>query len=529
MTYYLKYRPQTIDDLDIPEAREALKKIVESGNIPHAFLFSGPKGIGKTSAARILAKIINCERPKESNSCNECSQCTSIMKGNNLDVIELDAASHRGIDDVRTLRDAVKLAPTKSKKKIYIIDEAHMLTTEASNALLKTLEEPPEHVVFILATTNPEKLIETIRSRTVNIAFRKAKPEELVRSLTRIAKGEKINIKKEGLVEITKAAGGSFRDAAKTLEQLVSQKVSLDKDSIKEFLFRGKLFDSQTFLELFAQKDAKKLIEEIENINNKGVAMDNLLDNLIENFRSMLLAKVGIGNEESLGKEFEKGELTDLIELLSDAKVGLSTTSIEQLPLELAVINWCGDVKTKNGVGNGDEKETPKVKKTQLENVETKIDKNDLERKQQMIEEKRNKEDGIVKKESSSPMGTPGDITEEVWKNILVRIKPINSSIEALLRAASPINFDGGNLTLGVYYRFHKERLEENKNRKIFEGVVKAVLGKPIRLNCILTDPPSRKIIPEEAPLVNQEKTSLVLTEGKDKDIIRVAEEIFGN
>src|SRR3972149_9928838 len=147
MTLYLKYRPKNLDELDLVSVAESLKKIVKSGKIPHAFLFSGPKGTGKTSAARILAKIINCE--SKNPPCDKCEQCVSITKGSNLDVIEMDAASHRGIDDVRTLRDAVKLAPVSSKKKIYIIDEAHMLTTEASNALLKTLEEPPEHVMFI--------------------------------------------------------------------------------------------------------------------------------------------------------------------------------------------------------------------------------------------------------------------------------------------------------------------------------------------------------------------------------------------
>jgi len=146
MTLYLKYRSQTLDELDLKDVRELLKKIISSGNIPHAFIFTGPKGSGKTSAARILAKVINCERRNSKNPpaggepCNECDQCISISKGENFDVIELDAASHRGIDDIRALRDAVKLASARAKKKVYIIDEAHMLTVEASNALLKTLE-----------------------------------------------------------------------------------------------------------------------------------------------------------------------------------------------------------------------------------------------------------------------------------------------------------------------------------------------------------------------------------------------------
>src|SRR3989344_4922885 len=210
MTFYLKYRPQTLVDLDSTPVRESLIKIVESKSIPHAFLFSGPRGTGKTSAARILAKVVNCENPPAGGEpCNECDQCTSITKGTNMDVIELDAASHRGIDDVRALRDAVKLAPASARKKVYIIDEAHMLTTEASNALLKTLEEPPSHVNFILATTNPEKLIETIRSRATGISFRKATEAEMIASLGRIAKGEKMKMDKETIGEVAKAANGS--------------------------------------------------------------------------------------------------------------------------------------------------------------------------------------------------------------------------------------------------------------------------------------------------------------------------------
>ena len=163
MTLYLKYRPQTIEELDLAKVRESLHSIGSSESIPHAFLFSGPRGSGKTSAARILAKLINCENPVKTKDgylepCNKCDQCISINTSRNMDIIELDAASNRGIDDIRQLRERVALVPASAKKKIYILDEAHMLTTEAANALLKTLEEPPDHVLFILATTEPDKI-----------------------------------------------------------------------------------------------------------------------------------------------------------------------------------------------------------------------------------------------------------------------------------------------------------------------------------------------------------------------------------
>jgi len=243
MTFYLRYRPQTLADLDSADVRESLLKIFSAKSYPHAFLFSGPKGTGKTSAARIVAKILNCESaskkergPKLIEPCNKCAMCTSITNGSNIDVLELDAASHRGIDDIRILREAVKLSPAKAKFKVYIIDEAHMLTPEASNALLKTLEEPPGHVVFMLATTNPEKLIGTIRSRTTNINFKKAGKEEIIGRLTKIAKTEKIKADAEALKKIAERSGGSFRDAVKILEQLVNENISIDSKNVDKYL-----------------------------------------------------------------------------------------------------------------------------------------------------------------------------------------------------------------------------------------------------------------------------------------------------
>jgi len=472
MTYYLKYRPQTLEDLDLDSVREQLKKIVSSGNIPHALLFAGPKGTGKTSAARIIAKIVNCEKQgkKLTEPCNKCGQCKSIAKGNNIDVIELDAASNRGIDDVRVLRDTIKLSPASAKKKVYIIDEAHMLTLEASNALLKTLEEPPEHVVFILATTNAEKLIETIRSRTTLIEFHKASPEETVRSLRSVVKGEKLKIDKETLLSISEMSDGSFRDAVKILEQLVSQKVKLEKAEVEEYLFKRKAFNEKEFINTLSAKDAKKALLGIEYFVTKGVSVENVIDSLITVLRESLLTKVGLGGEEipNLSKE----NLISLIELLTSARSQIAFSPIEELPLEIAVIKWC----------HAERDPAP--------------------------------QDG----ESKEPVKINGEnIDETVWKAILTAVRPVNTSIEALLRAAKPVGFDGKTLTLGVYYRFHKERLEEVSHRKVLEDVAASVIGCPIKVTCTLTDPPVKKDLPTPP-----------LTETKDNDIIKIAEEIFG-
>ena len=493
MTFYLKYRPKNLDELDLPEVSDSLKKIAKSGKMPHAFLFARPKGTGKTSAARILAKIINCEGKNP--PCDKCEQCLSIMRGNNLDVIEMDAASHRGIDDVRVLRDAVKLAPTKAKKKIYIIDEAHMLTTEASNALLKTLEEPPEHVVFILATTNPEKLIATIRSRTTFISFRKGKPEEILKSLKRVAGGEKLKIKDDALSLIAEASEGAFRDAIKMLEQIAIESADLSKEFLERHLFAKGKINLDSFVGLLVKKDAKGLIEEIEGFGKSGVSIESFIEAILERLKSALLFKVGAGGED-IG-ELSKGSLIQLIEFLTQAKVQISDSPIEELPFEIAVVKWCG---------NGDETQS----------------------KPEPVPEPSSKSDDSpstapASKESSVAQESMGiEVNDEAWRMILSSVKPINASIEALLRAARPIAYDGKTLTLGVFYKFHKERLEDAQHRRVLESIVAEVLKSPTRVICTLVEPPARKVV-EEA------KREPVLTEGKDEDIIKVAEEIFSN
>lgn len=509
MTLYLKYRPKNLDELDLKDVGESLKNILSKKSIPHAFLFAGPKGTGKTSAARILAKIVNCE--SKNPPCGKCEQCLSIDRGNNLDVIEMDAASHRGIDDVRILRDAVKLSPVSAKKKIYIIDEAHMLTTEASNSLLKTLEEPPEHVIFILATTNPEKLIETIRSRTTFIPFRKANPEEIVKSLQRAILGEKIKADDETLMVIAEASDGSFRDGIKILEQLVAEERDLSKEFLEEFLHKKKAFNLDTFINFLIRKDTKSLIEEIGKFGGKGVTVENFLEALLKKLRKSLLAKVGIGTDEIA--DLDKEGLMNLIELLEKASTDSKDSLVEELPLEIAVIKWCGeDVGSKSSA--------------RLE-INSPVAGGDTGR-----DGSRSETHAIHDLAQTGISGTPGQsaptnmggegVNDDVWKNILALIKPINASIEALLRSAKPMTYDGKVLTLGVYYKFHKERLEDAPHRRILEDIVASVLKSPTRIVCTLVDPPPRKIIEEV-------KVEAVLTEGKDKDIIKAAEEIFGN
>lgn len=516
MTLYLKYRPTNLDELDLIDVGSNLKKLLSTDKIPHAFLFAGPKGTGKTSAARILAKIINCVGKNP--PCDKCEQCLSITKGTNMDVIEMDAASHRGIDDVRTLRDAVNLAPVSATKKIYIIDEAHMLTTEASNALLKTLEEPPSHVIFVLATTNPEKLIDTIKSRVTVVTFRKANHTEILRSLKRVVKGEKMNagnikIKDDALEVIAKASDGAFRDAIKILEQVNAEGIDLTKESLEEHLFSKKAFDIDSFIELLVKKDAKKLIVEIAKFNEKGVSTQNFLTALLDQLRNILLSKVGVG--EVSNTSIPKTDLVNLIELFLVASNNIFTSPIDELPLELAIIKWCGN--------DGDSEVEHEIKK--VIEYDSKIIDTSHSIQNSTVGELHGKSENVVEITDSYVMvpDSIDGVNEEAWKMILTGVKPINASIEALLRAARPVSYEGGILTLGVYYKFHKERLEDLNHRKILEDVATSVLNSPTRINCRLVEPPPKEII----EVVVKKET--VLTEGEDRDIIKVAEELFSN
>src|SRR3989344_5121921 len=242
MTFYLKYRPQTAAGLDLHSVRQEFEAILASGRFAHAYLFAGPRGTGKTSAARILAKIVNCKRNEKasdsgkrlSEPCNVCVSCREITQGNALDLFEIDAASNRGIDDIRELRERIKLAPARSRFKVYIIDEVHMLTQEAFNALLKTLEEPPLHALFILCTTEPQKLPATILSRAQRFSFLRPTVAQITTRLEQIAKSEKWGFGKEALHEIAKAADGAFRDAEVLLEKIAAVNTKADTAEVKK-------------------------------------------------------------------------------------------------------------------------------------------------------------------------------------------------------------------------------------------------------------------------------------------------------
>lgn len=487
MSFYRKYRPQFIEELDLESARIAIQNLAaDIKKIPHAYLFSGPRGTGKTSAARILAKLVNCEKPvgkevggkKYLEPCNKCDQCLSITAGQSVDVIEMDAASNRGIDDIRSLRESVSLSPVSARKKVYIIDESHMLTTEAANAFLKTLEEPPEHVIFILATTEPEKLPVTVISRLSRIDFRKAKQNEISRQLKRLAEREGIDISEDIIALIVEKSDGSFRDAAKVLETLLQSSEVLNLENSMKLLNTNSSINIDTLANLIAKKDLQSVLKILSDYSQSGGSAKDVLDKLIEIFRKAMYSSNNIADHKEFDLNSE--EIIHLLELLLEARGKLSFSPDPIILLEIAASKWSG-----------------------FEEVVKKKIKNQTSQKASLEESKLEKK----------------DLSSDSWLEILNKMKAKNASIETLLRSAKPKGINGDTIKLGVYYRFHLEQLENINYKKTLEEVCSSVLGRElVKVQCSLEE--------RERP-VAKETFEPPLAPVADSTIVNAAKDVF--
>src|SRR5581483_2347806 len=313
-----KWRPQTFKDIvGQGHVTQVLRNAIAAGRIAHAYLFTGVRGVGKTTAARVLAKALNCERGPAADPCNECSQCVEITEGRSLDVYEIDGASNRGIDEVRQIIENVKYQPARSRFKIYIIDEVHQVTKDAFNALLKTLEEPPEFVKFILATTEPHRLPETILSRCQRFDFRRIQTREAIERLSEIAGKESLKISAGALLLLAREAEGSMRDAQSLLEQMLSYAPPESGASIDERLVESILgvTDRRVLYDLSAavlQGDAKKAVEIVAQVVDQGKDVTRLSRELVEHFRNLLVARLSAGVNEARPDADARRQLLDL-------------------------------------------------------------------------------------------------------------------------------------------------------------------------------------------------------------------------
>ena len=360
LVIYRKYRPKTFAEVVgqehvVTTVTNALKEDIVS----HGYLFSGPHGCGKTTIARLLAKALNCleRKPGEFEPCCKCSSCLEINQGNAIDLIEMDAASNRGIDEIRELKEGIRFRPSKSKYKVFIIDEVHMITKEAANALLKTLEEPPSHAVFILATTEIHKMIPTILSRCQRFDFRKLRLPEITKRLEMILKKEGILYEKEALDLIALQAMGAQRDAESLLDEAITFSAGkIEKETIQVLLG---LADKQSvfkFLDFLSEKNPKLAIDFINEMMFKGVDLQEFIKSLIEYLRQILLLKIDANTENplffslteeekqrlnSLVNSFSDNEIKNIIERFMEAENTMKYASLIQLPLELAIVDVC--------------------------------------------------------------------------------------------------------------------------------------------------------------------------------------------
>ncbi len=360
LVLYRKYRPQKFSEVvGQNHVIKTLTSALESGKLAHAYLFAGPRGVGKTSVARILAKAVNCLDNSSVEPCNKCESCLEIMEGRAIDLIEIDAASNRGIEEIRELRERVKFTPSRAKYKVFVIDEAHQLTKEAFNALLKTLEEPPPHVIFILATTEPYKMLPTILSRVQRFDFRKLSLSDIIKRLEMIAKKEGIRINEKSLRIIALNSEGYMRDAESMLGQVIAfcGDKEIAVEDIENILGIVDIHFAIKFIDLLAKKDFKETLIFIDKFVNQGYDLIQFLESLINYSRKLLLLRVskdlsGLLKEElsreqlntaiKQADQFSIQELSEMIEIFIEALYKMKRSSFPQIELEIAAVELCG-------------------------------------------------------------------------------------------------------------------------------------------------------------------------------------------
>ncbi|MBU2564597.1 DNA polymerase III subunit gamma/tau [Patescibacteria group bacterium] len=359
LVLYRKYRPQTFSEVSGQDhVVKTLLSALKSGKVAHAYLFAGPRGVGKTTTARLLAKAVNCLDSSSLEPCNKCDSCLEIMENRAMDLIEIDAASNRGIEEIRELRERIRFTPIKGKYKVFVIDEAHQLTKEAFNALLKTLEEPPAHAIFILATTEAHKMLPTIISRVQRFDFKKFGLNDILDRLELISKKEKVKADKKALRIIALNAEGHMRDAESMLGKVMafSGDKEISVEDVENILGIVDINLAIKFIDLLADKDSKKALEFIDKFINQGYDLVQFIQSLINYSRKLLLIKISKDLSKLIKEElsseqlntaikqadkFSIEELSKIIEIFIETLFKMKRSSFPQLEVELAVVEIC--------------------------------------------------------------------------------------------------------------------------------------------------------------------------------------------
>jgi DNA polymerase III subunit gamma/tau len=502
---YRKYRPATFaSDSLVGQGHisRTLRNAIAQDRVAHAYLFCGPRGTGKTSTARLLAKAVNCLDPDPSNRpCNACTACVAINQNRATDVIEIDAASNRGIEDMRDLREQVKYAPTQLKNKIYIIDEAHRLTKDAFNAFLKTLEEPPPNTIFVLATTEPEELLETVASRCQRFDFHRIPAADMTNHLRSVADAEDIPIDDESIGIIVRQATGSARDALGLLDMLA---VSAGRDGsgqIDAALVRQMLGLSQdqrtvALLEAIAAKDVPAGLRTIAEAVESGQDMRSFGRQIISALRLLMLLRAGANPAEAddalrgLAERFELPDLLRINREFSEVDFAIRNGGFPQLPLELALVGSIVDAESEPAGMRA-----PADRRTSSQ-AQPPVQRRQPERPEPPVSPEPERVAPVKAPPGQEPAGTTSgntgtgslDVFVSNWDMIRTEVKTIDRKVDALLASTDPGDFRDSTLTLVAAYPFHRGKLNEPKVKAIIEDAVERTVQQRVAVRTVLHD-----------------------------------------
>ncbi len=520
--FYQKWRSQTLAEVvGQQHITQTLANALATERVAHAYLFCGPRGVGKTSTARILAKAVNCLNNGKGEPCNTCQICTAINEGRDLDLVEIDAASNTGVDDIRKLRENVNYSPDMGKYKVYIIDEVHMLSNSAFNALLKTLEEPPQHVIFVLATTEIHKIPATVLSRCQRFDFRRISQNDIVGKLERICKTEGIEADEHALGLIAKAATGSLRDAENLLERLaISSQSNITVESVRELLgISGDVRASQVVGSMLA-KDVPAAISTVHDVAEDGLNLHQFAKEVTEYLRGVLMVKVGsaetldldapaIEEMKGIAGKTSSEEILEAIKLFGQA--GSRSETQSTIPLELAIVEFslpkakrAKEEKTppKPQLAPKKQQATKPVEKTQ---IQTRDEKATVTERPVEVTPKETKKESVSKQKGqpisddaiSVPLSERNlEFFQSHWRSVIQSLRGVGSTgnMDALLRSAcDPIALEDNTIVLGFYYPFHKEKIEDPKYRRFVEQAISKVFGAEYKVRCVLTPREQKK------------------------------------
>jgi len=488
-TLYRKYRPATFSELiGQKHVVQTLKNAVKTGRIGQAYLFAGPRGTGKTSIARIFAKTINCTSLKNGEPCLKCDSCKNILDKRALDIIEIDAASNTGVDNIRELRETVKLPPSSLKYKVYIIDEVHMLSGGAFNALLKTLEEPPANVVFILATTEVHKIPETILSRVQRFDFTRLTIEEIINRLEEIAKLEKVKVDREALEIIASSSEGGMRNA----ESLLGQIIALEDKKITakevEFIL-GTVSEKFTaeFIDLVIQKKYAEVFAKIGELREMGIDFKNFSKSLLTYLRQMLVLKINpdlgqklsyeitkerLGQIKSQIASVETDEILNFINILQENTEKFKSSPIPQLFLEVSIAKLAS--------------QSPAYPRAEFLDDKKKEITDESPSPVAKTSEKKISENPQVKPAATGKNNSDDlDLVISNWREIIDSLKSYNHSLSSVLKMCQPVLIDGKYLLLRTKYSFYNDKISDTQNRLTIEKAIDKITGVALKLKPI--------------------------------------------